>query len=32
MEKISEAEALSLEEKAEHRYANNNGVKIHYAL
>jgi pimeloyl-ACP methyl ester carboxylesterase len=32
MEKISEAEALALEEKAEHRYANNNGVKIHYAL
>jgi epoxide hydrolase 4 len=32
MEKISEAEALALDEKAEHRYANNNGVKIHYAL
>jgi epoxide hydrolase 4 len=32
MENISEAEALSLEEKAEHRYADNNGVKIHYAL
>jgi epoxide hydrolase 4 len=32
MEKFSESEALALEEKAEHRYANNNGVKIHYAL
>src|SRR6266851_750784 len=32
MEKISEADALALEDKAEHRYANNNGVKIHYAL
>jgi epoxide hydrolase 4 len=32
MEKISEAEARALDEKAEHRYANNNGVKIHYAL
>lgn len=32
MENFSEAEALALEEKAEHRYANNNGVKIHYAL
>jgi pimeloyl-ACP methyl ester carboxylesterase len=32
MEKISETEALALEEKAEHRYANSNGVKIHYAL
>jgi epoxide hydrolase 4 len=29
---MSEAEALALEDKAEHRYANNNGVKIHYAL
>ena len=29
---MSEAEALALEEKAEHRYANSNGVKIHYAL
>ena len=32
MEKSSEADALALEDKAEHRYANNNGVKIHYAL
>jgi pimeloyl-ACP methyl ester carboxylesterase len=32
MEKISEAEALALEDKAEHRHADNNGVKIHYAL
>jgi pimeloyl-ACP methyl ester carboxylesterase len=32
MESISEAEALSLEDKAEHRNANNDGVKIHYAL
>ena len=32
MQKISEADALALEDKAEHRYANNNGVKIHYAL
>src|ERR1700730_6207465 len=29
---MSEAEALALENKVEHRYANNNGVKIHYAL
>jgi pimeloyl-ACP methyl ester carboxylesterase len=29
---MSEAQALALEDKAEHRYANNNGVKIHYAL
>ena len=27
----TEAEALALEEAAEHRYADNNGVKIHYA-
>ena len=32
MQKISEADSLALEDKAEHRYANNNGVKIHYAL
>jgi len=31
VETISEAEALALEDKAEHRYAENNGVKIHYA-
>ena len=31
MEKISEADALALEDKAEHRYAVNDGVKIHYA-
>jgi pimeloyl-ACP methyl ester carboxylesterase len=29
---MSEAQALALEDKAEHRYANNDGVKIHYAL
>ncbi|HLL28725.1 MAG TPA: alpha/beta hydrolase [Xanthobacteraceae bacterium] len=29
---MSEAEALALEDQAEHRYANNDGVKIHYAL
>jgi pimeloyl-ACP methyl ester carboxylesterase len=31
MEKTAEAEALALDEAAEHRYADNGGVKIHYA-
>jgi epoxide hydrolase 4 len=32
MQPISEAEALALEEAADHRYADSNGVKIHYAV